>query len=87
MCKMYIVGDAPKQYGQVITKCSKIWGSFLDTLMKVTMSHDPLDRMITYWIHQVGQIQLIRRQIMQELNRNCKCDSKLLASSMQALNQ
>ena len=43
---MCVVGDAPKQYGQVITKCSKVWGSFLDLLMKVLRSHDPLDHMI-----------------------------------------
>ncbi|XP_065890140.1 WASH complex subunit 5-like [Dysidea avara] len=64
-----IVADAPKQYGHVISKCSRLWGPMVDTVMKV------------------GQIQLIRRQIMQELNRTCKYDSKLLASSMQALNQ
>ena len=42
---MCVVGDAPKQYGQVITKCSKLWGVFLDTVMKVLRSHDPLDHM------------------------------------------
>ena len=36
---------------------------------------------------QVGQIQLIRRQIHREMNRTCKFDSKLLANSLQALNQ
>ena len=44
MCTCF-VGDAPKQYGHVITKCSKLWVAFLDTVMKVLRSHDPLDHM------------------------------------------
>ena len=38
-------------------------------------------------VMKVGQIQLIRRQIHREMNRTCKFDSKLLANSLQALNQ
>jgi WASH complex subunit strumpellin len=38
-------------------------------------------------VMKVGQIQLIRRQIHHEMNRTCKFDSKLLANSLQALNQ
>ena len=36
---LLIVGDAPKQYGQVITKCSKLWGAFMDVVMRVWRSH------------------------------------------------
>ena len=36
---------------------------------------------------RVGQIQLIRRQIANELNRSCKFDSKLVCNSLQTLNR
>ena len=36
---------------------------------------------------QVGQLQLLRRQIAYELNTSCKFDSKFLASSLQTMNK
>ncbi|XP_074640557.1 WASH complex subunit 5-like isoform X2 [Tubulanus polymorphus] len=38
-------------------------------------------------ILKVGQMQLLRRQIINELNTSCKFDSKFLASSLQTLNE
>lgn len=64
-----LISGAVKFYSQVVSSCSKVWGPYLDCVMRV------------------GQIQLIRRQIANELNRSCKFDSKLLSNSLHAFNQ
>ena len=66
---LLLLGGAVKFYSQVVSSCSKVWGPYLDCVMRV------------------GQIQLIRRQIANELNRSCKFDSKLLSNSLHAFNQ
>ena len=38
------------------------------------------------FFQQVGQMQLLRRQIASQLNTSCKFDSKFLASALQNFN-
>ena len=63
------LADAAKQYGAFVQKSAKLWGPYLDCVMKV------------------GQIQLIRCQIANQLNRNSKFDSRVLVNALQTFNQ
>uniref|UniRef100_A0A8C5DR37 WASH complex subunit 5 n=1 Tax=Gouania willdenowi TaxID=441366 RepID=A0A8C5DR37_GOUWI len=64
-----IVGNASKVYANAVAKTQKIWGSYLESIMKV------------------GQMQILRQQIANELNYSCKFDSKHLAAALENLNK
>uniref|UniRef100_A0A3Q3ET57 WASH complex subunit 5 n=1 Tax=Labrus bergylta TaxID=56723 RepID=A0A3Q3ET57_9LABR len=62
-----IVGS--KVYASAVAKTQKIWGAYLEAIMKV------------------GQMQILRQQIANELNYSCKFDSKHLAAALENLNK
>uniref|UniRef100_A0A673CTW5 WASH complex subunit 5 n=1 Tax=Sphaeramia orbicularis TaxID=375764 RepID=A0A673CTW5_9TELE len=64
-----IVGNASKVYASAVAKTQKIWGPYLEAIMKV------------------GQMQILRQQIANELNYSCKFDSKHLAAALENLNK
>ncbi|XP_034058607.1 WASH complex subunit 5 [Gymnodraco acuticeps] len=64
-----IVGNASKVYASAVAKTQKIWGAYLEAIMKV------------------GQMQILRQQIANELNFSCKFDSKHLAAALENLNK
>lgn len=64
-----IVSNASKVYATAVTKTQKIWGAYLEAIMKV------------------GQMQILRQQIANELNYSCKFDSKHLAAALENLNK
>uniref|UniRef100_A0A4W6EG90 WASH complex subunit 5 n=1 Tax=Lates calcarifer TaxID=8187 RepID=A0A4W6EG90_LATCA len=64
-----IVANASKVYASAVTKTQKIWGGYLEAIMKV------------------GQMQILRQQIANELNYSCKFDSKHLAAALENLNK
>ncbi|KAF3691663.1 WASH complex subunit 5 [Channa argus] len=64
-----IVANANKAYATAVAKTQKIWGAYLEAIMKV------------------GQMQILRRQIANELNYSCKFDSKHLAAALENLNK
>ncbi|XP_075937484.1 WASH complex subunit 5 isoform X3 [Anarhichas minor] len=64
-----IVGNASKVYASAVGKTQKIWGAYLEAIMKV------------------GQMQILRQQIANELNYSCKFDSKHLAAALENLNK
>uniref|UniRef100_A0A3Q3BQ39 WASH complex subunit 5 n=1 Tax=Kryptolebias marmoratus TaxID=37003 RepID=A0A3Q3BQ39_KRYMA len=63
------LGNANKVYANAVAKSQKIWGSYLEAIMKV------------------GQMQILRQQIANELNYSCKFDSKHLAAALENLNK
>uniref|UniRef100_A0A8C7KIA1 WASH complex subunit 5 n=1 Tax=Oncorhynchus kisutch TaxID=8019 RepID=A0A8C7KIA1_ONCKI len=64
-----IVANASKGYANAVAKTQKIWGPYLESIMKV------------------GQMQILRQQIANELNYSCKFDSKHLAAALENLNK
>uniref|UniRef100_A0A672H6X4 WASH complex subunit 5 n=1 Tax=Salarias fasciatus TaxID=181472 RepID=A0A672H6X4_SALFA len=64
-----IVANASKVYASAVAKSQKIWGPYLEAIMKV------------------GQMQILRQQIANELNYSCKFDSKHLAAALENLNK
>uniref|UniRef100_A0A3P8QG19 WASH complex subunit 5 n=1 Tax=Astatotilapia calliptera TaxID=8154 RepID=A0A3P8QG19_ASTCA len=64
-----IVANASKVYSSAVAKSQKIWGTYLEAIMKV------------------GQMQILRQQIANELNYSCKFDSKHLAAALENLNK
>uniref|UniRef100_A0A674AGK2 WASH complex subunit 5 n=1 Tax=Salmo trutta TaxID=8032 RepID=A0A674AGK2_SALTR len=64
-----IVANASKVYANAVAKTQKIWGPYLESIMKV------------------GQMQILRQQIANELNYSCKFDSKHLAAALENLNK
>lgn len=64
-----IVANASKVYASAVAKTQKIWGPYLEAIMKV------------------GQMQILRQQIANELNYSCKFDSKHLAAALENLNK
>uniref|UniRef100_A0A671X5A1 WASH complex subunit 5 n=1 Tax=Sparus aurata TaxID=8175 RepID=A0A671X5A1_SPAAU len=64
-----IVANANKVYASAVAKTQKIWGPYLEAIMKV------------------GQMQILRQQIANELNYSCKFDSKHLAAALENLNK
>uniref|UniRef100_A0A668A7F6 WASH complex subunit 5 n=1 Tax=Myripristis murdjan TaxID=586833 RepID=A0A668A7F6_9TELE len=64
-----IVVNASKVYASAVAKTQKIWGAYLEAIMKV------------------GQMQILRQQIANELNYSCKFDSKHLAAALENLNK
>uniref|UniRef100_A0A3Q1JJX3 WASH complex subunit 5 n=1 Tax=Anabas testudineus TaxID=64144 RepID=A0A3Q1JJX3_ANATE len=64
-----IVANASKVYGTAVAKTQKIWGPYLEAIMKV------------------GQMQILRQQIANELNYSCKFDSKHLGAALENLNK
>uniref|UniRef100_A0A3B5B7X9 WASH complex subunit 5 n=1 Tax=Stegastes partitus TaxID=144197 RepID=A0A3B5B7X9_9TELE len=64
-----IVANASKVYASAVAKSQKIWGAYLEAIMKV------------------GQMQILRQQIANELNYSCKFDSKHLAAALENLNK
>uniref|UniRef100_A0A3Q3K6J9 WASH complex subunit 5 n=1 Tax=Monopterus albus TaxID=43700 RepID=A0A3Q3K6J9_MONAL len=64
-----IVANASKVYATAVAKTQKIWGAYLEAIMKV------------------GQMQILRQQIANELNYSCKFDSKHLAAALENLNR
>uniref|UniRef100_A0A8C4I5J9 WASH complex subunit 5 n=1 Tax=Dicentrarchus labrax TaxID=13489 RepID=A0A8C4I5J9_DICLA len=64
-----IVANASKVYANAVAKTQKIWGAYLEAIMKV------------------GQMQILRQQIANELNYSCKFDSKHLAAALENLNK
>ncbi|KAK9513426.1 hypothetical protein VZT92_026962 [Zoarces viviparus] len=64
-----IVGNASKVYASAVGKTQRIWGAYLEAIMKV------------------GQMQILRQQIANELNYSCKFDSKHLAAALENLNK
>uniref|UniRef100_A0A3P9P9R4 WASH complex subunit 5 n=1 Tax=Poecilia reticulata TaxID=8081 RepID=A0A3P9P9R4_POERE len=64
-----IVANASKLYASAVAKSQKIWGAYLESIMKV------------------GQMQILRQQIANELNYSCKFDSKHLAAALENLNK
>uniref|UniRef100_A0A6I8NTA6 WASH complex subunit 5 n=1 Tax=Ornithorhynchus anatinus TaxID=9258 RepID=A0A6I8NTA6_ORNAN len=64
-----IVANSSKIYSSAITKTQKIWGAYLEAIMKV------------------GQMQILRQQIANELNYSCRFDSKYLAAALENLNK
>uniref|UniRef100_H2LM05 WASH complex subunit 5 n=1 Tax=Oryzias latipes TaxID=8090 RepID=H2LM05_ORYLA len=64
-----IVANASKAYTSAVAKSQKIWGPYLEAIMKV------------------GQMQILRQQIANELNFSCKFDSKHLAAALENLNK
>ncbi|XP_071251753.1 WASH complex subunit 5 isoform X2 [Salvelinus alpinus] len=64
-----IVANASKVYANAVARTQKIWGSYLESIMKV------------------GQMQILRQQIANELNYSCKFDSKHLAAALENLNK
>uniref|UniRef100_A0A3Q3NNN0 WASH complex subunit 5 n=1 Tax=Mastacembelus armatus TaxID=205130 RepID=A0A3Q3NNN0_9TELE len=64
-----IVANANKVYTTAVAKTQKIWGAYLEAIMKV------------------GQMQILRQQIANELNYSCKFDSKHLAAALENLNK
>uniref|UniRef100_A0A3Q2YBW3 WASH complex subunit 5 n=1 Tax=Hippocampus comes TaxID=109280 RepID=A0A3Q2YBW3_HIPCM len=64
-----IVGNASKVYASAVAKTPKIWGPYLEVIMKV------------------GQMQILRQQIANELNYSCKFDSKHLAAALENINK
>ncbi|CAG12904.1 unnamed protein product, partial [Tetraodon nigroviridis] len=61
--------NANKVYANAVAKTQKIWGAYLESIMKV------------------GQMQILRQQIANELNYSCKFDSKHLAAALENLNK
>jgi WASH complex subunit strumpellin len=59
----------------------KVYNSAMSKLEKIHSINDMID-----WISSIGQKQLIRMQIQNELFFSCKIDSKLLFSSLEAFN-
>lgn len=64
-----IVANGSKVYSSAVAKSQKIWGTYLEAIMKV------------------GQMQILRQQIANELNYSCKFDSKHLAAALENLNK
>uniref|UniRef100_A0A665TGR1 WASH complex subunit 5 n=1 Tax=Echeneis naucrates TaxID=173247 RepID=A0A665TGR1_ECHNA len=64
-----IVGNSSKVYASAVAKTQKIWGAYLEAIMKV------------------GQMQILRQQIANELNFSCKFDSKHLAAALENINK
>uniref|UniRef100_A0A8C6KXU5 WASH complex subunit 5 n=1 Tax=Nothobranchius furzeri TaxID=105023 RepID=A0A8C6KXU5_NOTFU len=64
-----IVANSTKVYTSAVAKSQKIWGSYLESIMKV------------------GQMQILRQQIANELNFSCKFDSKHLGAALENLNK
>uniref|UniRef100_A0A3P8ZEI8 WASH complex subunit 5 n=1 Tax=Esox lucius TaxID=8010 RepID=A0A3P8ZEI8_ESOLU len=64
-----IVGNASKVYASAVAKTQKIWGPYLESIMKV------------------GQMQILRQQIANQLNYSCRFDSKHLAAALENLNK
>ncbi|XP_066434881.1 WASH complex subunit 5 [Eleutherodactylus coqui] len=64
-----IIANSAKIYSSAIAKTQKIWGPYLDAIMKV------------------GQLQILRQQIANELNYSCKFDSKHLAAALDNVNE
>uniref|UniRef100_A0A8K9WR57 WASH complex subunit 5 n=1 Tax=Oncorhynchus mykiss TaxID=8022 RepID=A0A8K9WR57_ONCMY len=64
-----IVANASKGYANAVAKTQRIWGPYLESIMKV------------------GQMQILRQQIANELNYSCKFDSKHLAAALENLNK
>uniref|UniRef100_A0A3B3DM24 WASH complex subunit 5 n=1 Tax=Oryzias melastigma TaxID=30732 RepID=A0A3B3DM24_ORYME len=64
-----IVANANKVYTSAVAKSQKVWGPYLEAIMKV------------------GQMQILRQQIANELNFSCKFDSKHLAAALENLNK
>uniref|UniRef100_A0A8D0D6N4 WASH complex subunit 5 n=1 Tax=Sander lucioperca TaxID=283035 RepID=A0A8D0D6N4_SANLU len=64
-----IVGNASKVYANAVAKTQKMWGAYLEAIMKV------------------GQMQILRQQIANELNYSCKFDSKHLGAALENINK
>uniref|UniRef100_A0A674AH15 WASH complex subunit 5 n=1 Tax=Salmo trutta TaxID=8032 RepID=A0A674AH15_SALTR len=65
----FLSANASKVYANAVAKTQKIWGPYLESIMKV------------------GQMQILRQQIANELNYSCKFDSKHLAAALENLNK
>ncbi|KAM3928299.1 WASH complex subunit 5 [Leptodactylus fuscus] len=63
-----IIANSAKIYSSAVAKTQKIWGPYLEAIMKV------------------GQMQILRQQIANELNYSCKFDSKHLAAALDNFN-
>lgn len=53
-------------------------------MQKINRAYSPV---FTDAILRVGQIQILRRQIANELNFSCKFDSKFLSSALETMNR
>ena len=59
----------------------------LDCLFSVVIVCDLYLLICFFFILQVGQMQLIRRQISNELNCSCKFDSEVLHNALETFNK
>uniref|UniRef100_A0A8C7RGM1 WASH complex subunit 5 n=2 Tax=Salmoninae TaxID=504568 RepID=A0A8C7RGM1_ONCMY len=66
---LFLSANASKGYANAVAKTQRIWGPYLESIMKV------------------GQMQILRQQIANELNYSCKFDSKHLAAALENLNK
>lgn len=86
-------------YANGVAKTQKIWAAYLEAIMKVFIYYWTFcfavmlsNSSFFYYenlmnFSQVGQMQILREQIANELNYSCKFDSKHLGAALDNLNK